>query len=816
MELENKLNDKDTYILAETIMNLEVYYSIEDYGNLLTVQTCLQTNKAMDFFFKSKINMVPSKKITPTTLRVNFQVDNKQREVFIEKEILKKVYAICKINSDNKFIKIITNRAEKYDTNSILKKINELRIFRGLLKKDLNIDEFPLTTYYLEEKPEINKDNNSDDIEKEFIIIKKFYNGPNNNNQINYLNNINQTLKSGETTFALNNIVNQNFFNNNINNQNTNLLNKKTYDGGHSFQNNYINNGTQNINYNVQNNNFNQNFYNNNLNQNNYMNYLMTYNNIIQNFLENNNNLLHQIIAYIQKNNNPINNNILQMIQKLIQINNNIQNNPNNMNLMKQNIVSLNLYLNQTDSSSMKQINNNNNQNIQNNNCNMNNQKNNNNNQMNKYVQPIINNLNQIYNNISNINMILMNNMNLMNNNYCQFNNVNNVNNVNGNNMLDKKNKNNEIIKKENEEKTKENGTENNTIDINFKLIEFKDYFPLIGLINVGLTCYMNSILQCLLHIPELNGFFINTYSEQKKKLEIINKDTETHGKLCEEFHKIVIEIYRIHKHKYSNISPKNFNTYLSKANGQFAQYEANDSKDLLLYLFQSMHAELNYYGDQKLKNVPKCNQLKEEESFNFFITVNNNLNLSIISYLFYGVHKSSTKCKGCKKTLYNFQYFQFLSFPTFNFKGDKFNIYKGFKEFVKPELMSGDNQCYCQNCKGLRDAEVTTKIYFTPPYLIINIDYGKNKKYKPDEVTFGGIIDIKDFVDEKNISPSIQYKLIAISTHIGRSGSTGHYITYCQNNEDKWYEFNDSSVIETEFKKVNSNSPYVLIYKKL
>jgi len=62
----------------------------------------------------------------------------------------------------------------------------------------------------------------------------------------------------------------------------------------------------------------------------------------------------------------------------------------------------------------------------------------------------------------------------------------------------------------------------------------------------------------------------------------------------------------------------------------------------------------------------------------------------------------------------------------------------------------------------------------------------------------------------------NIQYKLIAVFSHIGRKGSRGHYIAYCQNNENKWYEFNDSCVSEAKFEEVNSNSPILLIYKKL
>jgi len=412
---------------------------------------------------------------------------------------------------------------------------------------------------------------------------------------------------------------------------------------------------------------------------------------------------------------------------------------------------------------------------------------------MNNYLRPIINCLNQIDNNMNYI-------MNLINNNYCQINKNNfGIN----NNIFDNKDNNNKI----NNNKKLENKT---NIDDNFLFKDFENYFPLIGLENVGPISYMNSILQCLLHIPELNGFFLNKYDKQKNHFKKINKDICTKGRLCEEFHKIVLDIYLVQNKNY--ISPKGFNNFISQTNEQFKEV---DEKEFLSYLFQIMHAELNYLGDQKSKNVPKCNQLIEKESFNYFMNVSNNLNLSIISYLFYGVLKSTTICKGCKNIFYNFQYFQFLSFPTLNYKDEKFNIYQGFKDFIKPNLMSGEDRCYCQNCKGLREMKIINIIYATPPYLIINIDYSENKKYKPKYIDFGRIIDIKDFVDNSNKSVSIQYKLIAVCSYIGKSGSKGKYITYCQNNENKWYKFNDSSVSEAKFEEVNSNSPSILIYKK-
>ena len=832
MEIKKGLNEPKIEKMAEKILNTEEYYSAEDYGNFLSLQTYLQTNKGLEFLFTAKINMNENNKITRTTIRANFLVDMKPKEVFIEKKKILKIYAICKIYSeDNKYIKILINRAEKYDVNEILKKLNDNRIFKGAIKINLNIDEYPIRTYHLEEKLSQNIDNNAedeDDKEKEFILKKNNslinlsqntlsiidinslnlretsrvldnrMSNPSNNNNINSLNNnmsINSNLNqnnNNRTSIYNNNIqVNNNINNNNNNINNNNINNINIYNINNiNNNNNNINNNYNNINNNNININNNMNLQNNSNDNNNIINNNMNILDFIQNLyniLEMNNQILQLIINYINQNSNnnsQMNNNLIIMINNLIKLNKNIPIDYNNIYIMHKNIYNLLDFLNQLVNNNINQMSNNNINQMGNNNINQ--MVNNNNNKSNNYLQQIIKDLNQVNNNLNKF----KNSVNIQN---CINNNINNFQNKN---VVDNKTKK-EIY--------------NNSI---FK--EYEYYFPLIGLRNVGLTCYMNSILQCLLHIPQLNAFFINKYPEQKDELKKINQDSETGGRLCEKYHKIVIDILKLQGHPNSYVKPKEFNEFLSSANGQFAQLEANDAKDLLLYLFQAMHAELNYQGDKKLKNVPKCNQLIEKESFNFFLIVNNNLNLSIISYLFYGVHKSSTLCEGCNNILYNFQYFQFLSFPTFNYKDKQFNIYQGFKDFINPEKMSGDNQCYCQNCKGLRDATVVTKIYSAPIYLIINIDYGKNKKYNPRGVTFGGIIDIKDFVDESDKSSNIKYQLIAVSTHIGRSGSSGHYITYCQSYENIWYEFNDSSVTKTEFNKVNSNSPYVLIYKKL
>ena len=71
---------------------------------------------------------------------------------------------------------------------------------------------------------------------------------------------------------------------------------------------------------------------------------------------------------------------------------------------------------------------------------------------------------------------------------------------------------------------------------------------------------------------------------------------------------------------KREKIILKNFHKTLGKYNEQFAKNEANDSKDLIIYLFQSFHSELNYFGDQKVpSNIPLPDPTLQSSVFNHF-----------------------------------------------------------------------------------------------------------------------------------------------------------------------------------------------------
>ena len=424
---------------------------------------------------------------------------------------------------------------------------------------------------------------------------------------------------------------------------------------------------------------------------------------------------------------------------------------------------------------------------------------NNNNSNINKSENIInTNNATNTNNNNNNINIIINEDKNNANNQNNQ-NQINN--NYNQNNTGDGRDKYN-------------NAPMNNTIYI----------FPLIGLNNVGSTCFMNATLQCLLHISELNLYFLNEYPNDYNILRTKNSSSETMGNISLAYYNVINEVYlksiQCNNNYYMNnnsFAPNEFKETLGKYNSQFRYYEANDSKDLILYLLQTFHEELNYFGDQPFPvNLLRPNQLNRADTFNYFNNTYNIQNFSIVSKLFYGTYENIIKCCNCNKMYFSYQKFEFISFSTYNYRNGIFNIYNGFQDNQAIQYLQGNNKYFCPSCQNLYDGETCCKIITPPSKLIINIDYGKNKINNVKQLIFDEMIDITSFINF-NFGKKIIYQISGVCTHLGSSGPTGHYIAYCRNKQTgMWYNFNDSFVRLCDKNEIYRGSPYLLVYEQI
>ena len=133
-----------------------------------------------------------------------------------------------------------------------------------------------------------------------------------------------------------------------------------------------------------------------------------------------------------------------------------------------------------------------------------------------------------------------------------------------------------------------------------------------------------------------------------------------------------------------------------------------------------------------------------------------------------------------------------------------------------KKTIFTGINRFNCKCCKSAVDATQWNTIYSLPDVLVINLNRGKGNQFNVG-IIYPENIDLRQYVDSKNDNDNYIYSLKCIVTHLGPSGTSGHYIAFCYvQNKNKWFKFDDSNVSESTFKEASKcGESYILFYQK-
>ena len=326
-----------------------------------------------------------------------------------------------------------------------------------------------------------------------------------------------------------------------------------------------------------------------------------------------------------------------------------------------------------------------------------------------------------------------------------------------------------------------------------------KDYFPK-GIKNLGLNCYMDSLLQCLFNIPELRDDFI------KKKFD------KTKQPLSYYFSKVMKKLLYSDK---SYIIPYKLKKKLGEINPLFKMNKAADSTDLLRTMIDSFITEAslssNDEEEKEQEYVDKQNILKEIKKGKKKNIIYNLMNVHILT---------TYKCKN------HHDIFSLNSEANINFslknimknkkeKNSNINLGDCFDNLVQTK---NNNQFHCDKCQQIILGESSEKIFYPPKILTIILNRGKKKAFR-GKVEFEQILDISDYIDSHNknldeISP--YYRLICSCNHSGDSSPSGHYTATCFNKETNFYYFYNDMIVEQKKYFEWIGEPYILIYKQL
>ena len=377
---------------------------------------------------------------------------------------------------------------------------------------------------------------------------------------------------------------------------------------------------------------------------------------------------------------------------------------------------------------------------------------------------------------------------------------------------------------------------------------------PLIGLDNIGATCYMNATLQCICNIPK----FVSYFKYNKHLIEKVRNDLINGNKTLSSSFKLLIEKLWPDRLRFSNnpnsgsigtdnsflnkknesYAPKEFKTKISNMNELFKGVAANDAKDLVNFLIMTLHGELNNASKQNVQNNNLFqDQTNKQLMFQLFTQDFINNNKSIISDLFYGVNYNVVQCLGCGVKSFNYQTYFFLVFPLeeirlyknqnnfnnnfnygMNFNNNEVNIYDCFLYDQRVNYMNGENAMFCNYCKRTCNSQLCKFLAFGPEILIIILNRGQGIQYKV-KINFVEELNLYNFIEFKDTG--VNYQLIGVITHLGVSDMSGHFIAYCKNPiSNSWYQFNDSVVNEVNYynfkaEVIDYAMPYLLFYQR-
>jgi ubiquitin C-terminal hydrolase len=327
------------------------------------------------------------------------------------------------------------------------------------------------------------------------------------------------------------------------------------------------------------------------------------------------------------------------------------------------------------------------------------------------------------------------------------------------------------------------------------------------GIVNLGNTCYINSVIQSLSHTTELTDYFLsNSY---KKALNNTAESKFTH-----EWVRLLNALWE----ENCTVSPNSFLKILiilakkNNINLNFSNFKQNDSQEFLVFFLDMLHKSLKQNIEVSIIGNPKNNKdklkIKALESWKSYYEKD----YSKIIKLFYGMSLTEIRDINTDNVLsITFQpnCFYMLPIPK-NMK--TINIYDCFKLYLNDEILDDDNKWYDEKSKEYKTVKKINRIWNLSNILIICLNRFDNTNTKiTSQVNFPDILDMTDlnYSGERYI-----YSLYSVCNHYGTSNG-GHYTTYSKNN-NRWYDFNDSKVIEINSKNIVTPNVYCMFYRKI
>ncbi|KAL2870793.1 putative ubiquitin C-terminal hydrolase [Aspergillus lucknowensis] len=368
---------------------------------------------------------------------------------------------------------------------------------------------------------------------------------------------------------------------------------------------------------------------------------------------------------------------------------------------------------------------------------------------------------------------------------------------------------------------------------------------PRTGLANFGVTCYLNSTVQCLSATVLMSKFFI----DDRFRFYVQKNWKGSQGVMPGLFANLIRSLW---KNDVQVIMPTSFRNFCGRLNQEWAIDRQQDAKEFFDFVVDCLHEDLNvnwqrnplrpltFEEEMQRERMPVAKVSKiewdrychREESF--------------ISSLFAGQHASRLRCTTCKRTSTTYEAFYSISveIPPSG-RGD---IYQCLRSYCQEEMLSGDEVWKCPYCKCERVATKQIIITRAPQILVIHFKrfsasktQSARKIHTPIDFPLHGLR-MDDFVFSQPRQPTpgeppstpsqdttsatdppFTYDAYGVLRHLGSSMGSGHYISLVRDaSRQCWRKFDDGRATDfnprdLSFKdRLQNEQAYIVFYERV
>lgn len=333
------------------------------------------------------------------------------------------------------------------------------------------------------------------------------------------------------------------------------------------------------------------------------------------------------------------------------------------------------------------------------------------------------------------------------------------------------------------------------------------------GLLNIGATCYINTLIQCLLSCPVFRNFILS-----KDYFNRINNDTDLY---------LIKELYSIFESMWVDGNSLNPKRFLNTLRVKFDYIEVNQQNDVheifLLIInklneeikidYNSINLDMNFHNNSE-NGLEKLDNVCKEKWFELLKN-----EYSELSEIMYNHSISQIMCGSCKHIHHNHEISCIMDIELSKL-GNKTPLKTCIQKHIEKIYLNSndDDKWKCDKCNQSVKSEKVIKYWNLPPILSICLKRFGYDKEKDMFIKINTLIDIPTEIDLSDFVISKKknnYKLYAVSCHVGNIRG-GHY--YSLVNSKSWELIDDTSIqfIDKATFENHLNNGYLLFYSKV